>query len=275
LTSSWFAVCEESVHALYKIHSSPELLMESVIKGLYDTLSSSTYQTNEAMSCFLFILGQSAINTVVEIEKIAKSMKQHLLVTATTTPSSTAVGKTEAKEGDKKTGVSNKEKKKVEEEEGNVDDFEEQMDVAAALDADFENEIYHLTERQLVSPYLPLPEASLSSETADLTDSIMKVNRNINLLGEFLPLIKFIVANPTKEFSNNHLRNTTVLTLCRYMSISSVICEENLSLLFTLLAEGENEENLSLKTTILVALGDFAFRFPNVMEPWTNQLYLR
>ena len=55
------------------------------------------------------------------------------------------------------------------------------------------------------------------------------------------------------------------------MTVSSIVCDRYLSLLFTLL---ETESDF-IKTTIVVAIGDLAFRFPNATEPWTAKMYLR
>ena len=89
------------------------------------------------------------------------------------------------------------------------------------------------------------------------------------LLGKFLPSIAFIAANQTGEFSHTIVREASVLCLCRYMSVSSAVCERYLQLLFTLLGTESN----AIRTTIVVALGDFAFRFPNTIEPWTANMY--
>jgi hypothetical protein len=257
---NWFSVCEEAVHTIYKIHPSPELVVEAVIKGIYFRLSEEEFTSTEMLTCFLFVLGQTAVNTVIEIEKIAKLMKSYLLTT-----------KPKQHEEDKKKAKASSKASKATVEDGNIEDFEEQMGISAAIDAEYDQEVYNLTERNLV--------LNQRNQATAMT----------NLLGEFLPLLKFIVANDAKQFSNYHLRNVAVLTLLRFMSLSSVVCEENLSLLFTVLSKDEkkeelsnkkkneynDEENIQLKTTILVAMGDFAFRFPNVMEPWTNQLYQR
>jgi hypothetical protein len=93
-----------------------------------------------------------------------------------------------------------------------------------------------------------------------------------NLLGKFLPLLSYMVANEQQKYSHVLLRETSILTMCRYMSTSSVVCESLLPLLFTVL---EKEKAVSVRTTVMIALGDLAFRFPNTIEPWTQHLYSR
>lgn len=47
---------------------------------------------------------------------------------------------------------------------------------------------------------------------------------------------------------------------------------EQLSLLFTLL---EKSEDSAIRSNIVIAVGDMALRFPNLVEPWTANIYAR
>ena len=93
-----------------------------------------------------------------------------------------------------------------------------------------------------------------------------------NLLGKFLPLVSYIVADDRKQFSHPVLREAAVLALSRFMTVSSAACGQSLPLLFTVL---EREQSVPVRTTIVIALGDLAFRFPNAIEPWTDRLYAK
>ena len=126
-----------------------------------------------------------------------------------------------------------------------------------------------------------------------------------NLLSKFLPLISYVAGNTEGKFSRTPLlRATAVLALCRYMSISVSVCESLLPLLFTVLEremgdpssttttsttttstttttpsgtveQQDTPQQQQIRTTIMIALGDLAFRFPNSVEPWTNRMYSR
>jgi condensin complex subunit 1 len=98
------------------------------------------------------------------------------------------------------------------------------------------------------------------------------VNNPENILGMFHPFIAYVVANESNRYSHALLRETSTLALCRYMSVSSQLCEQYLPLLFTIL-DRENDENI--RTSIIIAIGDLSFRFPNSLEPWTAHLYKR
>ena len=82
----------------------------------------------------------------------------------------------------------------------------------------------------------------------------------------------YIVANEDDMFTDVILRETALLALCRYMSVSYELCEKYLPLLFTAL---DKEVCPKARTTVLIGLGDLAFRFPNALEPWTSHLYSR
>ena len=128
-----------------------------------------------------------------------------------------------------------------------ADAMEEEMGMVAAADAEHERIFHGVTERELA-----------------LDDD--------QLLGKFHRLVAFIVANQRGQYSHPVLRETAVMALCRYMAVSSELCEMYLPLLFTVV---EREHTPAVRTSIVIALGDLAFRFPNSLEPWTAKFYAR
>ena len=135
------------------------------------------------------------------------------------------------------------------------------MGMAAADDADHERVVNHVIEREIVFN---------------------------NLLGKFHPFIAYIVANENQKsksvafggkkegvdgpFSARIVRETSLLALSRYMCVSNTLCEMYLPLLFTVL---EREPEAINRTTIMIALADLSFRFPNAVEPWVNRMFAR
>ena len=69
------------------------------------------------------------------------------------------------------------------------------------------------------------------------------------------------------------LAQSALLALCKLMAVSADFCARHLQLLFTVL--GSPGSGSSLRSTIAIALGDLAFRFPNAVEPYTHLLYAR
>jgi condensin complex subunit 1 len=134
-----------------------------------------------------------------------------------------------------------------EEEKEEVDSMEQEMGMAAATDAEHEQSFNRVVEVDLVF-------------------------NEQNILGKFHQMIAFIVANEKGNFSDALVRENALLALCRYMTVSSHMCDAYLSLLFTTLEQETSESN---KTTIMIALGDLAFRFPNSLEPWIAYMYAR
>lgn len=126
-----------------------------------------------------------------------------------------------------------------------------------------------------------------------------------SLLDRIKPLI-FSGLLGAKLRNDAVLRRLSAISLCKYMTVSKRFCQENLQLLFSVLfpkskegagalslgssiqeleqdAEGVVDrsncskgailEDLTLRQSLLVAVGDLLFRHPNVVEPWTDRLY--
>jgi condensin complex subunit 1 len=68
------------------------------------------------------------------------------------------------------------------------------------------------------------------------------------------------------------LQTAASLALCKFMCVSSTFCDTHLPLLFTVLQAARQPE---IRTNCMIALGDLAVRFPNLLEPWTAHLYGR
>ena len=74
----------------------------------------------------------------------------------------------------------------------------------------------------------------------------------------------FLTAEPT-------LKASALLALTKLMVVDATICENNLQLLFTFLQNRVVDP--SIRSNLVVALGDLALRFPNLIEPWTEHVY--
>lgn len=92
-----------------------------------------------------------------------------------------------------------------------------------------------------------------------------------NLFGIIYPLVIEICKNPNK-YSDNHLQASCAITLGKFMMISSTFCDSNLQLLVTLM---EKSSNSVVRGNTIIAFGDLAVRFPNIIEPWTTHIYNR
>ena len=246
LCRRWFGVCEEAVHALFHSHPCPDEVIGSLVATLYLELSElqSSCQTAH-LARLIFFLGQSSLGTLVYTERIAglaKKAKEAATLKAKDTATAAAASTLSAPTKTSKTRLSTSSEKGGHEEE---DAMEMEMGLAASADGIHEMTCNNIIETQLV------------------------LN---NILGKFHPLIAYVVANENGSFSNPLLRETALLALCRFMSVSVSLCERYLPVLFTAL---DKETQPHVRTSIMIGLGDLAFRFPNALEPWTAHLYSR
>jgi len=107
-----------------------------------------------------------------------------------------------------------------------------------------------------------------------------------SFLDRIKPLVFSCLLDPALR-RNPMLRRCGAISLCKFMAVSKRFCEENLQILFSLLFPKERDaagaaaagapgalfEDLTLRQSLLVAVGDLLFRHPNVVEPWTGRLY--
>ncbi|XP_035991022.1 condensin complex subunit 1 isoform X2 [Fundulus heteroclitus] len=92
-----------------------------------------------------------------------------------------------------------------------------------------------------------------------------------NLLSVFLPLL-VKVCSSRGRYSHPQLTTAACLALSQYMMISPSVCEDNIRLMFTVL---ERSNLPVVRANAIIALGDLTVRFPNILEPWTQNLYAR
>ncbi|KAE8728931.1 putative cytochrome P450 [Hibiscus syriacus] len=93
-----------------------------------------------------------------------------------------------------------------------------------------------------------------------------------NLIGECAPFLSKLCRNFVLMQKYPLLQASAMLALCRFMIIDAKFCDENLQLLFTVV---ENAPSETVRSNCTIALGDLAVRFPNLLEPWTENMYAR
>ena len=90
-----------------------------------------------------------------------------------------------------------------------------------------------------------------------------------SLLSTFGPIITHICTNP-RQYSFPMLRVASTLSLSKLMCVSSKFCEDNLLLLFKIL---ETAKDPTLRCNIVIALGDIAVCFSNLIDENSDKLY--
>uniref|UniRef100_A0A8C3JJ68 Condensin complex subunit 1 n=1 Tax=Calidris pygmaea TaxID=425635 RepID=A0A8C3JJ68_9CHAR len=120
---------------------------------------------------------------------------------------------------------------------------------------------------------LGLVGASADDTEAELIRSICETELldGKHLFSAFVPLVLKICNNPGL-YSDPALSAAAALTLGKVCMISSEFCDSHLRLLFTMM---EKSTLPGVRSNLIIAAGDLAIRFPNLVEPWTSHLYAR
>ncbi|KAM6418609.1 condensin complex subunit 1 [Pluvialis apricaria] len=120
---------------------------------------------------------------------------------------------------------------------------------------------------------LGLVGASADDAEAELIRSICETELldGKHLFSAFVPLVLKICNNPGL-YSDSALSAAAALTLGKVCMISSEFCDSHLRLLFTMM---EKSTLPGVRSNLIIAAGDLAIRFPNLVEPWTSHLYAR
>ncbi|CAH8495400.1 unnamed protein product [Heterobilharzia americana] len=73
-------------------------------------------------------------------------------------------------------------------------------------------------------------------------------------------------------FADETVQASASLAMAKMMLVNAEVCEPRLQLLFTMAERSRSE---IVRANLIVALGDLCRRFPNLIEPWTPNLYAR
>ncbi|CDF39464.1 unnamed protein product [Chondrus crispus] len=88
-----------------------------------------------------------------------------------------------------------------------------------------------------------------------------------SLLGRYGKLARKIASDRSAP---PELQASSVLCMAKLMCVQESFCENNLRLLFSILNSAEEP---LVRSNAVTALGDLAFRFPNMVEPWNSHIY--
>ncbi|KAK4903329.1 condensin complex non-SMC subunit Cnd1 [Elasticomyces elasticus] len=188
------------------------------------------------LSQLLFAVGHIALKQIVHLELCEQDFKRRKAEKEKSNPGSSPVKKTP---GGRTPAPKKGDSKKQEE--------EDELDLMAGTNEDdFTDAIAHIRERELL--YGPQ-----------------------SLLSSFGPLAKEICSNNT-SYPNAELQAQGALCMAKLMCVSSEYCEANLSLLITIL---ERSPSAVTRSNLVVALGDMAVMFNNLIDENTEYLYGR
>jgi condensin complex subunit 1 len=112
--------------------------------------------------------------------------------------------------------------------------------------------------------------AAKATEEADSQREVAE-RELCGLVDTYGALVVRACANVKGEFgSSETFRSAAVLTLCKLMLVSEQFCEQQLSLLFTVL---EREPTVAVRNNVIVCMGDLIARWPNTIDPWIERIF--
>jgi condensin complex subunit 1 len=274
-SNEWFGVAEQAIGAIYALSKHPDTLCSDILRRktkhvftpqVKQRRSSDVSMTDvdaeppeedepskddeekpaSALSQLLFIVGHVAIKQIVHLElceqdfKRRKAEKEAKSGAAKTPRKSTSVAP-------ESTAASKKKGKGKDGKATPAEDEPDELDLmAGTTEDDFTEAMQHIRERELL--YGPT-----------------------SLLSSFGPLVAEVCANNT-TYGDPTLQSQAALCLAKLMCVSSEYCESNLSLLITIL---ERSKNATVRSNLVVALGDMAVCFNHLIDENTDFLYRR
>ncbi|KAK6244268.1 hypothetical protein QUC31_010677 [Theobroma cacao] len=240
----WYAAADKAIGAVYMIHPTPENLAADLVKkSLSSVIDGSTVDAlhNDINS------GTCSVLTTVQVAKLSR----YLFVTSHVAMNQLVYVESCVRKIQKQ--KSNKEKVDAEgtanAETQKDSSINAELGLAASEDAVLDT-LAERAEKEIVS--------SGSSEK--------------NLIGECAPFLSKLCRNFSLMQKYPVLQASAMLALCRFMIIDANYCDANLQLLFTVV---ENAPSEIVRSNCTIALGDLAVRFPNLLEPWTENMYAR
>ncbi|XP_010989173.1 condensin complex subunit 1 isoform X2 [Camelus dromedarius] len=131
----------------------------------------------------------------------------------------------------------------------------------------------HTSSEATMEEEMGLVGATADDTEAELIRSICELELldGKQTLAAFVPLLLKVCNNPGL-YSNPELSAAASLALGKFCMISATFCDSQLRLLFTVL---EKSSLPIVRSNLMIATGDLAIRFPNLVDPWTPHLYAR
>ncbi|KAI9242455.1 MAG: armadillo-type protein [Podila humilis] len=248
-SKNWFAVAEQALNTIYLLGEHPDILCGDIIKARCKTIfnlqedepspsvePSSTPDVNMVSEDLTVHL--NAENAFV-ID--SWQLSQLLFIVGHVAMKHIVHMEVIEEEFKRRKAIAGNEKKK------DKDHAEDELDqVVGTTEDEFGDALAHIRERELLFGQ----------------DSLLQV---------FGPLIVTICGNNTL-YSDKTLQSSASLALCKLMCISAEFCEHNLQLLFTIL---EKSHEPAIRSNIIIALGDMAVCFNNLIDANIAYLYKR
>ncbi|KAF9117197.1 Condensin complex subunit [Mortierella sp. AM989] len=247
-SKNWFAVVEQALNTIYLLGEHPDTLCGDIIKSRCRTIFNLQESSDSPLDQMSVDVPMSTVGdeptTSLENAFMIDSwqLSQLLFIVGHVAIKHIVHMEVIEEEFKRRKAAAGSEKKK-----GKENAVEDELDqVVGTTEDEFGDAMAHIRERELL-----FGEGSL--------------------LQVFGPLIITICGNNTL-YSDKALQSSATLALCKLMCISSEFCEHNLQLLFTIL---EKSTEPTIRSNIIIALGDMAVCFNNLIDANIAYLYKR
>ncbi|KAG0630533.1 hypothetical protein M758_1G185600, partial [Ceratodon purpureus] len=267
----WYSAAEQAINAIYALHPTPEKYASGLLLKFSKSVFGTSYKKADepssleepatlengvpgsparmetdrveskasSLSRFLFTLAHIALKHLVYVEScVRKLRKQRADKEKAAADAAADLQASDALSPSQK--ASNKAK---------VESIDAELGLAASEDARLDS-LLEITESEIISG---------------------ESNKKF-LIGSMAPIVAKICRNSSLMQQYPQLRVSAMLALCKLMTIDADFCDQNLQLLFTV---AQSSGEAAVRSNCIIALGDLAFRFPNVLEPWTEHMYAR
>ncbi|KAF8761119.1 Condensin complex subunit [Rhizoctonia solani] len=269
-SKEWFGMAEQAINTIYQLGEQPDTLCSELIKTLTRHVemaegdgdedmtprapestqsaaipepSQQPAQTGDMGNAFhlsqlVFVVGHVALKHIVHLELVEREWKRR---------------KDEAAKGEHSTRSKN---------------------LTIDLSLNSRKETYQGIQGAAASTTDDIEQVAGNAED-DIGDTILQIREHElltgpnSLLALYGPMIKEICGTP-KSYKNQILRMASTLALSKLMCVSSKFCEDNLMLLFRLM---QTSRNPIIRSNIIIALGDVAICFNNMIDENSDRLY--
>ncbi|KAL3637175.1 Condensin-1 complex subunit CAP-D2 [Castilleja foliolosa] len=244
----WYAAADRAISALYNIHPAPETIGATLVNRLLK----SVFDSSEIDLQGDIDSGNSNVLTTVQVAKLSRYLfvVSHVAMNQLVYTES-CVRKIQKSKAKKERMVAEDQKHDVntQSDDQKADVISSELGLAASEDAILDS-LAERAEKEIV----------FGGSTGK------------NLIGHCAPFLSKLCRNFSLMQKYPELQASGMLALCRLMIIDAEFCESNLQLLFTVV---ENAPSDTVRSNCTIALGDLAVRFPNLLEPWTENMYAR
>ncbi|CAA2991811.1 condensin complex subunit 1 [Olea europaea subsp. europaea] len=244
----WYAAADRAIATIYTIHPTPETIAADLVKRF---LSSVFNCHGDGKLQNDMDNGSSSVLTTVQVTKLSRylfvvsqvAMNQLVYIES-------CVRKIRKEKAKKEKIVANDLKANANTSDVQKDNgINAELGLAASEDAMLDG-LVERAEKEIISGG----------------------NTGKNLIGHSGSFLSKLCRNFSLMQKFPELQTSAMLALCRFMIIDADFCESNLQLLFTVV---ENAPSETVRSNCTIALGDLAVRFPNLLEPWTENMYAR